>query len=79
MSIIEHYSSYKTPFATNYTPNFRSPVARIAVYREMALKLYPTLNKEIVVDYLDGRVTFHKFSEFESILCQVYEDAKEEA
>ncbi len=74
--VIQQFEQYKTHLAVNYAPNFPSAVQRVIVFKEMARALL-NIEKEIEVEYKDGRKEPHKFSEFEAVLQSVYDTYKE--
>jgi len=54
-----------------YSPNFESKVTRITVFNQDKLftAMFPPL--EITVEFEDGGVNFHAYSEFEAVLSDV--------
>lgn len=72
MSILDRYTEHRNTGlnAFGYEPTFESNVQRVMVH-------FPEEEKEITVQYKDGRETEHSYSEFEIVLNQVYKDSKE--
>lgn len=69
------YTHYTSPLGNDcYAPNFNSNVSRITVWnKETQIKrgLQKDLRLEITVEYLDGELIHHKYSEFEAVMNAV--------
>jgi len=64
---LDQYTHYTNVSGNDcYTPNFLSSISRITIWNKN--------QNEITVETINGELTYHNYSEFESLLNQYYEE-----